>query len=158
MTGMFRLTLPFLRRKDRAAGDAEEAIQRLQAPWLDKGPSIHRLVTDALAERGSAKVELRVELPGEDVEEIRWAPGALDSLLGSPDDSDLQTAARSLVAAVNNVLRLPTKENAAHLYKLLCGSRTISIIDETLPRAIADIGDRREALAVLARRLILEAP
>jgi hypothetical protein len=135
-----------------------ETIEGFDGPWLDERPSIHSLVIDALAKRGLANEELHIELPCENAAEIRWAPGALDSLSGYADSSLRQTSVRRLITAINNTLRRPSKNNAAHLYKLLCETDTISIVDATLSRVMDDIGDRRAALAALSRRLILESP
>ena len=134
------------------------SIESFEAPWSDGRRPIHALVIDALAERGAAKRELRIEIRRHDPDEVSWAPGALDSLFGQPDESSRQTTARSLVAAINNVLRRPSNSSAAHLYKLLSESDTIATVDTLLPRLIDEIGDRRAALAALSRRLILESP
>jgi hypothetical protein len=135
-----------------------ETIERLEGPWLDGRATIHSLVLDALAKRGLAKEELRIELAPKYPGEINWAPGALDSLFGKQDTSDRQTKARRLVATISNVLRRPTVGNAAHLYGLLCESDTISVVDAVLSRVRDEIVDRRKALATLSRRLILESP
>lgn len=145
-----------------SAENSAEAMERMDAPWLGDRPPIHRILLEALAARESAPTGSHVVLPEKDdeeaSEEIRWAPGALDSLFGSPDTSARQIKARSLVAAIGKTLRWPTTENAAHLYKLLQECEAISIVDETLERLSADISRRRELMAALARRLICEAP
>ncbi len=134
------------------------AIESLDAPWLDERPSIYRLTTDALAKRGTAKEALDIDLPPKGAGEIRWAAGALDRLIGKPDDSRKQINARKLVAAINSVLRQPTKNGAAHLYGQLCENDAISVVDAMLPRVMGEIGERSVALAAFARRLILESP
>lgn len=132
-------------------------IESLDGPWLDDRPSIYRLTVEAMAKRGSATKELHIEQPLKDGGEIRWAAGALDSLFGKPDDSALQTSARKLVAAINSTLRQPSKSNAVHLYKLLCETDAVAVVDAMLPRVMDEIGDRRAALAALSRRLITES-
>ena len=79
-----------------------ETIERLEGPWSDNRATIHSLVLDALAKRGLAKEELRIELTPKNPGEIGWAPGALDSLFGRQDVSDRQTKARRLVATISN--------------------------------------------------------
>ena len=119
---------------------------------------MYSFVAAAIEKRGSAQSELEVEIPIGDPKQIRWVAGALDSLFGAPDQSRAQIKARSVVAAINNVLRHPNEGNATHLYRLLSNDGTISIIDEVLPRVAEQLGDRRPQLAKLSRRLVRESP
>ena len=133
-------------------------IDQLRAPWQNGSPSLYSFVAAAIEKRGSAQSELEVEIPIGDPKQIRWVAGALDSLFGAPDQSRAQIKARSVVAAINNVLRHPNEGNATHLYRLLSNDGTISIIDEVLPRVAEQLGDRRPQLAKLSRRLVRESP
>lgn len=133
-------------------------IDSIAAPWADGRPSIHSLVVKARAKPGAVGEELSLDLPKSAPEQLTWAPGALDSLARRPDDSPRQTPARRLVAAINRAVRRPAKDAAAHLYALLCEQETITTIDEVLSLLRDLLDEQGPALAVLARRLIKEAP
>lgn len=137
------------------------SVESIAAPWLDGRPSIHRLVLDALAVRGpreNVSLDLDLELSPTRLGQLSFGPGAADSLIGQPDTSRRQTRARRLVVAIANVLRRPSADALAHLYELLRHGETITTVDAILVRLGNVLGERRPELAVLARRLIMEAP
>jgi hypothetical protein len=135
------------------------SVESIAAPWLDGRPSIHSLVLDALAARGShEEVPLKLKLPPTRLGQLGFGPGAFDSLAGRPDKSPRQTKARRRVAAITNALRRPSADAMAHLYALLQDGETIATVDRVLADLSAEIGEQRPQLAVLARRLVKEAP
>lgn len=142
--------------------DEASIIRNLATPFPPDRASILALIRARLAERGSAKVELSVDLPDEeDVQEserLRFVAGALDALFGGQDSSAKQTKARTLVAAVTKVLRQPSNSAFEALCRVIRNGKTNSIVDETLTRLTPELAQRRDALSTLARRLIVEAP
>ncbi|MGE3143230.1 MAG: hypothetical protein AB7L65_07895 [Hyphomonadaceae bacterium] len=141
-----------------SAGPAlEDAIARLPAPWA-AGAALYAQIEAALAadpETRAIEMEWRAS---EGSSEVRWAPGAIDSLFGAPDETPGRIKARQIIAALNNVARQPSARSFAHLYALLLEDDVIHVIDQILPNIAEQGAHHRETLAALARRLAKEAP
>lgn len=133
-----------------------DAIRAFDAPWRDGRTPLHDIIAAARSDGRDVADAMRSAEPERDENELRWAPGAREHILGPPEAPP--TDARTLTSALGNTLRAPTKANAAHLYKLLREGNTLAVIDDVLPRITREVGDRRDALAVLARRVVCEAP
>jgi hypothetical protein len=134
-----------------------DAIESFDAPWARGKPSLHDIIVRAGAHGRSVDEAVRDATPAPDDNQVRFVAGGLDGILGrGAGQSDAN--ARVLTAAIGKVLRIPSTENAAHLYRLLCNHNTLSVVDQVIPLALREVGDRRDALAALARRLVREAP
>lgn len=144
-------------------GEEARLIEDMRLPFADDRPSVLGLIREAAGKRIATSDRLEVQLPEAGDEEdgqprLRFVAGGLDALFASPDRSPKQTTARSIVATIGRLLRHPSAGAFDALYSQLRRIQTSSIVDETLDRVSADLGDRREALAALARRLVCEAP
>lgn len=139
-------------------GKGDGLINNVDAPWRDGRPAFHSLIAAAMKNGAPRNEELKLALPEPTGDEVRWAPGALDSLLGALDKSARQIAPRTVAAALSKAVRRPSPESFRHLYAILESKSVIDIVDTTLELLTRDGSVDRIAMATLSRRIIYEAP
>lgn len=132
-----------------------EAIAELDTHWADNRASVYDTVAGALASGMDTHGAVRALFSDNGADEIRYAPGAKDALLGAEGPSTAN--AHSIATAICKVLRDPRTENATHLFDQLCDCHTLSVIDDILPVVQKEVGADRRPLAMLARRLLRES-
>ncbi|HEX5727530.1 MAG TPA: hypothetical protein VFX98_18805, partial [Longimicrobiaceae bacterium] len=108
-----------------------------------------------LAEGGST---LPDEEPVSTEHPFRWAPGALDGVLGHHSEQETAEAqAREVVDALRALTRRATDPHAAELYRVLAEHQSLGYVDALLP-LVAEDGDLdAERVHAVARWLALGA-
>lgn len=99
---------------------------------------------------------INLDVPTQDGE-LRWAPGALESLFAPPGDGPRGIGARRLSSALGAAVRKPDSPRVAHFHDLAAQADVPSIVDDFLERS-ARAGLDRSATAALARRIARESP
>lgn len=101
--------------------------------------SIYKFLTDNLNEEGRLK-DSASDLPDEkptNENEVRWAPGLLDSMFGAQDSDESKLKAAELVKLLRHISEYGDKRSEAHFYQLITERDSIiGIIDDFLERAI----------------------
>lgn len=101
--------------------------------------SIYKFLTENLTEEGKLKDNAK-DLPDEkplNENEVRWAPGLLDSMFGAQDTIESKLKVEELVKLLKRISEYGDKRSEAKFYQLITGSDSIiGIIDDFLEKAI----------------------
>jgi hypothetical protein len=101
--------------------------------------SIYKFLTENLTEEGRLKDSAN-DLPDEkptNENEIRWAPGLLDSMYGAQDSNESKLKVEELVKLLKHVSEYGDKKSKANFYQLITETDSIiGIIDDFLEKAI----------------------
>ena len=101
--------------------------------------SIYKFLTENLNEEGRLKDsanDLPDEKPTND-NEVRWAPGLLDSMFGAQDSSESKLKVEELVKLLKRISEYGDKRSEAKFYQLITETDSIiGIIDDFLEKAI----------------------
>lgn len=101
--------------------------------------SIYKFLTENLNEEGKLKDSAN-DLPDEkptNENEVRWAPGLLDSMFGAEDSNESKVKVEELVKILKRISEYGDKRSEAKFYQLITETDSIiGIIDNFLERAI----------------------
>lgn len=133
----------------------------VERPW-PRGTSIYEhLKTHTNATTGKLE-EAGTRLPDEPAEapdQLRWAPGALDGVMGHHmGGGEEALRVKQLQKAVADVLTTATAERLAHLYRLVTHDSTLGWIDDVLESVTSNPRLRPERVHALGVLLTREAP
>lgn len=129
------------------------SLEQLATPWGASKPAVFSQIEAALVADPAGEVQLRDDKGPED---IRWAPGAMDALLGRPN-STKSTSARTIIAALGALVRRPSDAAYRHFYDLILRDDAISIVDEMLD-VLSTQTMPRDKVAAVARRIARKSP
>lgn len=127
-------------------------------PPVDDRPSLYSFVRTHLDEVGrlrdsGERLPDEVDQPGR----IRWAPGALDGVLGHHAGHDERERARHLADAFVRACRSPTRDRLHELHEAVAGGDAVSHVDATLEQ-LAEAAPQRQRLHDLGRWLATTSP
>ena len=116
-------------------------IQKVNPPWRDR-PSIYQHILENIRAGEPGLGEKGDLLPDDEIirggEEIRWAPGALDGVLGHHAGSnEAGEAANSVLESIRALTHTASDECAGLLYSLLLGQSTLAYVDQLLEAILA---------------------
>ena len=127
-------------------------------PWPEGRASL--LSRIRAAEQSRAVDDLTIELDAhnpKDPEQLGWIAGAMDALGMHRADDDKGAKARTLAAALGDLVRRPSSSSFRLVYDLSRNAQAICIVDDLLDAVRSD-GMSRDALADIARRIASTAP
>jgi hypothetical protein len=128
-------------------------LEQLAPPWTASKPAVFSQIEAAVLADPDGEVELRDD---KDPEEIRWAPGAIDALLGRPS-STKSTSARTVITALGALVRRPSDAAYRHFYDIILRDDAISIVDEMLS-VLSTQTMPRDKVAAVARHIARKSP
>jgi hypothetical protein len=144
---MIRKLTGFFGRAGHAAGTGAEL------PWNPDEPPLLDRIQAAIARDPQGPAELEREPAGED--ELRFAPGMLDSVMGGGGEDARAPSVRTLLRAFGAAVRRPGGATFAAFYRLAGEAEVIEVVDGFLEAASAAGLDPAGAAAV-ARRIARE--
>lgn len=101
--------------------------------------SIYKFLTENLNEEGRLKDSAN-DLPDEKLtneNEVRWAPGLLDSMFGAQDSNESKVKVEELIKLLRRISEYGDKRSEANFYQLITETDSIiGIIDDFLEKAI----------------------
>lgn len=122
-------------------------------PWPPGAEPLLKRIRDA----EETPYGLDLPIPPPEGWEIGWAAGALDALLGNPDDSERQVSARTLASAIGSHCRRPSAASFRHLYQLMSRDDAVGVVDGLLAQ-LGSVGVTHAQVAKVARQIATEAP
>jgi hypothetical protein len=131
-------------------------------PW-DQRPSILEFVRSHVASDKPGLTAEGFTLPDEERigkdSKIRWAPGAIDGVLGHHvGTSENDESVRKSVALVLAYSQQPTVANKAAVYQHIIDEHIVSIIDPVIQALVNEGGINHERLYELAHSFVTESP
>jgi hypothetical protein len=129
------------------------SLEQLAPPWCASKLAVFSQIEAALLADPAGEVQLRDD---KDPEEIRWAPGAMDALLGGPS-STKSTSARTIITALGALVRRPSNATYRHFYDIILRDDAISIVDEMLG-VLSTQTMPRDKVAAVARQIARKSP
>lgn len=117
-------------------------IQKVTPPWGDR-PSIYQHILANIRPGSPGLGEKGELLPDDEIasrgKEIRWAPGALDGVVGHHVGlSEAAEAAKKILESIRVFSKKANDKNAAELYSQLLDQSTLTYVDHLLEAVIAD--------------------
>jgi hypothetical protein len=117
-------------------------IQRVNPPWGDR-PSIYRHILENIRAGEPGLGEKGDLLPDEEIvtggNQIRWAPGALDGMLGHHGGSnEAVEAANKILESFRALTQKASDKRARSLYSLLLEQSSLAYVDQLLEAVVAD--------------------
>ncbi|WP_337058510.1 hypothetical protein [Pseudomonas sp. USHLN015] len=144
----------------RIVRDDKGQTQGYPIPWAIERPSLHGFLA-AFAEAPGGLPDSEITLPDEAPtatgNELRWAPGALDGVLGHHASADDVDTADEVMAALLATLDDPTR-NMARLYQMVADGSVLGFIDQLVERLQQRPGLPRARLHALALWLARSSP
>ena len=128
-----------------------------EEPWDSARPSIYSTlaaVEGALEGFRLPDEEQRIDSDGL---ALKFAPGALDGIMGVGDENALETAALTF-GSLKKVLSKPTAANVAVFYDNVNDQSVLSHIDDLSELIVGDPNIDQERLRIFARWLAMNAP
>ncbi|MDU9416315.1 hypothetical protein [Pseudomonas sp. zfem005] len=144
----------------RIVRDDKGQTQGYPIPWAIERPSLYAfLAAYADSPEGLPDSELTLpdEAPPGTGSELRWAPGALDGVLGHHASADDVDTADEVMAALLATLDDPTR-HMARLYQLVADGSVLGFIDQLVERLQQRPGLPRARLHALALWLARSSP
>ena len=129
------------------------SLEQLAPPWGASKLAVFSQIEATLLADPAGEVQLRDD---KDPEEIRWAPGAMDALLGGPS-STKSTSARTIITALGALVRRPSNATYRHFYDIILRDDAISIVDEMLG-VLSTQTMPRDKVAAVARQIARKSP
>jgi len=127
-------------------------------PWPDSAVPLLTRIRTAIAAGRTEPFELEIDDHNPDeVEQIRWIAGAREAVTGGLSDTARQTNARTLAAALGNLIRRPSSSALAHFYELAERADVLGTIDGFLD-TVRKVKLDTPSVANFARWMASEAP
>lgn len=136
-------------------------ISSLNPPWNDR-KSIYWHLANHIEEDSLGLKNGGEELPDESHirgdNQITWAAGALDSLLGSSaEGADADRQISTLYEALNDLTEESSDKNLIRFYELASGENVIGSVDRLLEKIVSDPPRHQDNLHTIARWFAMEA-
>lgn len=132
-------------------------IESINPPWR-KRPSIYQHILANIRPGEPGLGDMGDLLPDDEIinagKEIRWAPGALDGVLGHHGGtSEATEIANKILESFRTLARKTTDENASSLYSLLLEHPALSYVDHLLEAVVTSNDLNLERIHTIAQWL-----
>ena len=138
------------------------SLEGIAPPWSDR-PSLYQHILAHIRPGEPGLAAGGEELPDqelvEEVQKVRWAPGALDGVFGHhTEGGEPEETAEEVLEALRAFTRKASGERAAALYHLLAGGTAIEYVDHLLSAVLADDRLLLDRVRAVARWIATGAP